>query len=241
MYRDEEVWAWSSTGAKMHAFKSDGNGRLVALCRSSIVRGGMAALVSRKKAQSVCASCLKKWEAACEREEASMMPATEADDLGYVAPVDERETPAETGSYRDEKVWAWSSTGTRTHAFKDDGAGGYVALCNDSIVTSQWVTFKTRSETYSSCTVCHDKWLSRCVREETLAETPARHNKYRASVRFTRKGETDAMVWRFVVTASMPATSTYAAEGRVREVFGDVHFHEVATKGPLADGDEVLL
>ena len=90
------VWAPSNTGTKYHAFMGsigakDGNFR--AACRVSTQRKKTAHYISRDQIapwDSVCAPCERAFRAAEDRAEASMMPATEARDLGYVAPVDER-------------------------------------------------------------------------------------------------------------------------------------------------------
>ncbi|ATN93735.1 hypothetical protein SEA_ABT2GRADUATEX2_65 [Streptomyces phage Abt2graduatex2] len=90
------VWAPSNTGTKYHAFMGsigakDGNFR--AACRVSTQRKKTAHYISRDQIapwDSVCVPCERAFRAAEDRAEASMMPATEAHDLGYVAPVDER-------------------------------------------------------------------------------------------------------------------------------------------------------
>lgn len=96
-----DVFAPSNTGTKAHAFlgsrgAKDGNVR--AACRVTIQRSVSATFISLDRARkfySVCDACVKLYQAAEDRAEASMQPATEAQDLGYVAPVDERtEQPA---------------------------------------------------------------------------------------------------------------------------------------------------
>lgn len=90
------VWAPSNTGTKYHAFMGsigakDGNFR--AACRVSTQRKKTAHYIGRDQIapwDSVCAPCERAFRAAEDRAETSMMPATEARDLGYVAPVDER-------------------------------------------------------------------------------------------------------------------------------------------------------
>jgi len=93
---DSRVFAPSNTGTKAHAFLGSRDakpGNLRAACRSTIQRSVSTAFVSldtARKVYSVCESCVKLYLAAEDRAEASMRPATEAYDLGYVAPVDER-------------------------------------------------------------------------------------------------------------------------------------------------------
>ncbi|HSX97879.1 MAG TPA: hypothetical protein VLG91_10885, partial [Streptomyces sp.] len=91
MDRNEKVWAYSNTGMRMHAFVQtiEGGGFKRAVCRSSILRNMDAIFVNWGEAHSVCPRCAKLMEAMYARAEASMQPATEADDLGYVAPVEE--------------------------------------------------------------------------------------------------------------------------------------------------------
>jgi len=93
---DSRVFAPSNTGTKAHAFLGSRDakpGNLRAACRSTIQRSVSAAFVSLDTARnvySVCDSCVKLYLAAEDRADNSMRPATEVDDLGYVAPVDER-------------------------------------------------------------------------------------------------------------------------------------------------------
>jgi hypothetical protein len=93
---DSDVFAPSNTGTQAHAFLGSRGakpGNLRAACRVTIQRSVSAtftSLASARKFYSVCESCVKLYLAAEARAEASMQPATEADDLGYVAPVDER-------------------------------------------------------------------------------------------------------------------------------------------------------
>jgi hypothetical protein len=92
--RNEKIWALSNTGTKMHAFvqvwkDKDGNesaNHLRALCRGTIARSADATFTSANYAIGVCPRCEKLAEAMWDRAEASMQPATEAQDLGYVAP-----------------------------------------------------------------------------------------------------------------------------------------------------------
>ena len=93
---DSRVFAPSNTGTKAHAILGSRDakpGNLRAACRSTIQRSVSAAFVSLDTARnvySVCDSCVKLYLAAEDRADNSMRPATEVDDLGYVAPVDER-------------------------------------------------------------------------------------------------------------------------------------------------------
>jgi len=93
---DSRVFAPSNTGTKAHAFLGSRDakpGNLRAACRSTIQRSVSTAFVSldtARKVYSVCESCVKLYLAAEDRADNSMRPATEVDDLGYVAPVDER-------------------------------------------------------------------------------------------------------------------------------------------------------
>jgi len=93
---DSRVFAPSNTGTKAHAFLGSRDakpGNLRAACRSTIQRSVSTAFVSLDTARnvySVCDSCVKLYLAAEDRADNSMRPATEVDDLGYVAPVDER-------------------------------------------------------------------------------------------------------------------------------------------------------
>ena len=107
MDRSEKIWAWANTGTKIHGFvqnwtDKDGNESKNfkrALCRKSIARnadGIFVGLDVLNATASICTRCLELAEAMWDRAEASMMPATEAHDLGYVSPVDEREMVAGT-------------------------------------------------------------------------------------------------------------------------------------------------
>lgn len=96
---DTDVFAPSNTGTKAHAFlgaRGAKDGNLRAACRVTIQRSVSAtftSLANARKFYSVCESCVKLYAEAEARAEASMQPATEAHDLGYVAPVDERTEP----------------------------------------------------------------------------------------------------------------------------------------------------
>ncbi|AWN08425.1 hypothetical protein SEA_SALETE_65 [Streptomyces phage Salete] len=91
-----DVFAPSNTGTKAHAFlgsRGAKDGNLRAACRVTIQRSISATFISLDRARkfySVCDTCVKLFLAAEDRAEASMQPATEAHDFGYVAPVDER-------------------------------------------------------------------------------------------------------------------------------------------------------
>jgi hypothetical protein len=94
---DTRVFAPSNTGTKAHAFLGSRGakpGNLRAACRVTIQRAATGttfiSLDRARKFYSVCDNCVKLYAEAEARAEASMQPATEADDLGYVAPVDER-------------------------------------------------------------------------------------------------------------------------------------------------------
>lgn len=85
--RNEKIWAFSNTGTKMHAFvQLAGEGRKRAMCRSTIARNADATFTTANHAVGVCPRCEKLAQAMWDRAEASMQPATEAQDLGYVAP-----------------------------------------------------------------------------------------------------------------------------------------------------------
>lgn len=98
---DNRVFAPSNTGTKAHAFLGSRGakpGNLRAACRTTIQRAATGttfiSLDRARKFYTVCDNCVKLFLAAEDRADNSMRPATEADDLGYVAPVDERtETP----------------------------------------------------------------------------------------------------------------------------------------------------
>ena len=93
---DTRVFAPSNTGTKAHAFLGSRGakpGNLRAACRVTIQRSTDSTFVSLDRARkfyTVCDNCVKLYKAAEDRADNSMQPATEADDLGYVAPVDER-------------------------------------------------------------------------------------------------------------------------------------------------------
>ncbi|AKA61733.1 hypothetical protein SEA_YDN12_66 [Streptomyces phage YDN12] len=134
MNSNTDVFAPSNTGTKAHAFlgsRGAKDGNLRAACRVTIQRSVSATFVSLDRARkfySVCDSCVKLFRAAEDRAEASMQPATEAHDLGYVAPVDERtETPQQDakpartmGEYLAER-----------RAAKVQHAPGKALLCGD--------------------------------------------------------------------------------------------------------------
>uniref|UniRef100_A0AAU7GZC0 Helix-turn-helix DNA binding domain protein n=1 Tax=Streptomyces phage Geonosis TaxID=3158856 RepID=A0AAU7GZC0_9CAUD len=94
---DSRVFAPSSTGTKAHAFlgsRGAKQGNLRAACRVTIQRAATGttfiSLDRARKFYTVCDNCVKLYLAAEDRADNSMRPATEADDLGYVAPVNER-------------------------------------------------------------------------------------------------------------------------------------------------------
>lgn len=94
---DSRVFAPSNTGTKAHAFMGSigaKEGNLRAACRVTIQRSATeTTFISLNRARSfytVCDNCVRLYMAAEARAYNSMQPATEADDLGYVAPVDER-------------------------------------------------------------------------------------------------------------------------------------------------------
>jgi hypothetical protein len=94
--RNEKIWAVVNGGGKLHAFVQPGReGRMRAMCRESYqimdiaLKRGLDELYS-----APCARCFKLAEAMWDRAEASMQPATEAHDYGYVVPVDERDMDA---------------------------------------------------------------------------------------------------------------------------------------------------
>ena len=97
MDRNEKIWAYSSTGTKTHAFVQawrDKDGKestnhLRALCRGTIARHKESTFIAHPEVIGVCGACEKKAEEMYARAEASMEPATETHDLGYVAPVQE--------------------------------------------------------------------------------------------------------------------------------------------------------
>lgn len=90
---DNDVFAPSNTGTKAHAFlgsRGAKDGNLRAACRVTIQRSVSSTFISLDRARtfySVCENCVKLFLEAEARAEASMQPATEAADLGYVAPV----------------------------------------------------------------------------------------------------------------------------------------------------------
>lgn len=87
MDRNGKIWAYSNTGTKAHAFiQSAGEGSKRAVCRASITRSSDATFVRKAMVVGICGACEKKVTAMYDRAEASMQPATESHDLGYVAP-----------------------------------------------------------------------------------------------------------------------------------------------------------
>lgn len=94
------VWAPSNTGTKAHAFlgsRGAKEGNMRAGCRSSIQRSADANYVDLPRARkfySVCERCVTLYYAAVARAEESMRAATEAHDVGYVTPADDRQDEA---------------------------------------------------------------------------------------------------------------------------------------------------
>lgn len=105
MERNEKVWAWSQTGTRIHAYTEDGpyENHRRALCRGNITKPKVSPFRSEAEIRDgsgngtwFCYRCLTKFNAAVDRAEASMEPAGERHDLGYVAPQSEHtpEQPA---------------------------------------------------------------------------------------------------------------------------------------------------
>lgn len=93
---ENKVWAYSSTGTRMHAFVQTSRlGYRRAMCRSNIERPDTAIFVVKEDAHLLCPSCANRFADLVNRVEASMMPATESQDLGYVHPVVDREPEIE--------------------------------------------------------------------------------------------------------------------------------------------------
>ena len=100
MDRNEKIWAYSNTGTKAHAFVQawkDKDGKessnyLRALCRGTIARHADATFVGKQFVVGHCTRCVTLAEEMYDRAEASMEPATETHDLGYVAMVNEVKT-----------------------------------------------------------------------------------------------------------------------------------------------------
>jgi DNA-directed RNA polymerase subunit N (RpoN/RPB10) len=84
---DTHVWARSNTGMRAHAFlRTNEFGQHVAACRKTIVRESSARMHPAEAFSLLtrCGVCEKLHNEYLDRIEASMAPATEADDLGYV-------------------------------------------------------------------------------------------------------------------------------------------------------------
>lgn len=90
---NDEIWAYSNTGNLAHAFvqvwaDKDGNessNHLRAMCRKTIARHAFTRYQERKHMLlGLCANCVKLADAMHDRYDASLEPATEAHDLGYV-------------------------------------------------------------------------------------------------------------------------------------------------------------
>lgn len=89
----DKIWAYSNTGNLAHAFvqnwtDKDGNEsseHLRAMCRKTITRHAFTRYEERKNMfLGLCANCVKLADAMHDRYDASLEPATEAHDLGYV-------------------------------------------------------------------------------------------------------------------------------------------------------------
>lgn len=108
---DTRVWAPSNTGTKAHAFlgsRGAKEGNLRAVCRTTIQRSTDATFVDQPRARkfyTLCDNCVKLYAEAEARADHSMRPATEADDLGYVAPVDERTETEQPEQCTCECTW----------------------------------------------------------------------------------------------------------------------------------------
>lgn len=76
--RNEEIWAYSGTGTKVHAFVGDASYEIHnrALCNKRITRtkGSLfeSLKVKQRRVSPICSSCLKKAEEMWDRAEASM-------------------------------------------------------------------------------------------------------------------------------------------------------------------------
>lgn len=90
---NDKIWAYSNTGNLAHAFVApwtdkDGNEsseHLRAMCRKTIARHAFGSFNERKHMLlGLCANCVKLADAMHDRYDASLEPATEAHDLGYV-------------------------------------------------------------------------------------------------------------------------------------------------------------
>lgn len=98
MQRNEKVWAYSSTGTRVHAFvqqHATGTDHLRALCRGNIARHKTAIFKEFSEFGLICPNCMTKFMDGVNRYEASMEPATEAHDLGHVVVRTEPETSPE--------------------------------------------------------------------------------------------------------------------------------------------------
>lgn len=103
--RNEKIWAPSNTGIRTHAFVQYVEGTTQfkrALCRKTILRNADSRFIGAKETSLICQSCMmiavKMWE----RAEASMEPAQERHDVGYVAPVEDEQ--AVTEDIRSEAI-----------------------------------------------------------------------------------------------------------------------------------------
>lgn len=91
--RNEKIWNYTGTGTRAHAFvqvSADNPITKRALCRPDVrVYADGLGFMSQDDVNQICIRCLKLATVMWDRAEASMQPAPEVHDLGYVAPVDE--------------------------------------------------------------------------------------------------------------------------------------------------------
>lgn len=98
--RNEKIWAYSNTGTRAHAFVqawkdngwSQSGNHLRAMCRGTIARHENSLFYSKSDMAGICTRCETLATAVWDRAEASMQPATEAQDLGYEAHAEVVET-----------------------------------------------------------------------------------------------------------------------------------------------------
>lgn len=120
---DNRVFAPSNTGTKAHAFlgsRGAKEGNLRAACRTTIQRKAVGTtFFTQAEAETrftLCDNCVKLYAAAEARAESSMQPATEADDLGYVTPVDGRTEAPQPACTMGERPAERRETATTTEA-----------------------------------------------------------------------------------------------------------------------------
>lgn len=183
-----KTWNLTDTGVVFHSFKADGT----AICRKNI-KAGSWAFRTRERAEAsvsniivnghrMCESCVKKETATEERAAASMQPATEAHDFGYVAPqedVQEAPAPETQKSHvrQGDMVWNRTHTGLTYHSFE---VGGTVACSPHELKPSRmWLTERevdrrvSQGAGYKKC--------SRCVKALAIAPIPQkRHQELRS-------------------------------------------------------------